>query len=108
MVKFYISANFDLLILNWEVANTKAHAVKESTKKKLLCQLRAYERFCDTFQVEYFTCYNRQLCRFGQFLSRIFESPDAVGNYISGIRTCMALLGLEIPTTQDRQMHMFM
>ena len=49
-----------------------------------------------------------QLCRFEQHLKQTFESPDAVGNYISGMRTCLALLGQEVPPPQDRQMQMFM
>ena len=36
-----------------------------------------------------------------------FKSPDSVGNYLSGIRTMLALLGLEIPDVKDRQMQMF-
>ena len=50
----------------------------------------------------------QQLCRFGQHLSESFGSPDSVGNYISGIRTCLALLGQPIPDPNDRQMKMFM
>ena len=42
-----------------------------------------------------------------QHLSRTFESPDSVGNYLSGIRTILALLGLEILDVKDRQMQMF-
>ena len=102
-----ISAQLGLLQLNAEVAITKGHSIKESTKKNILSQLNAYEKFCDKFLLEYFPCDNRQLCRFGQYLSRSFESPEAVTNYLSGIRTCLALLGLDIPEVQDRQMKMF-
>ena len=97
----------ELWLLDLEVAQTKGQSVKESTKKNLTCQLSAYEKFCDKYMIEYFPCDTKQLCRFGQHLSRTFESPDAVANYISGIRTCMALLGLQIPDAQDRQMKMF-
>ena len=45
--------------------------------------------------------------RFGQHLSATFESPESVGNYLSGVRTCLALLGLQVPDVQDRQMKMF-
>ena len=55
----------------------------------------------------YFPCDNRQLCRFGQHLSRTFEAPESVGNYQSGMQTMMALIGLEIPDVKDRQMQMF-
>ena len=96
-----------LLQLDIEVAATKSQAVKASTKKNLLCQLSAYEKFCDTYLLEYFPCDNKQLCRFGQHLSRIFQSPEAVGNYQSGIRTCLALLGLQVPDVNDRQIKMF-
>ena len=57
--------------------------------------------------MEYFPCNNRQLCRFGQHLSSTFESPEAVGNYLSGVRTCLALLGLQVPDVNDKQMKMF-
>ena len=93
--------------LDIAVAATKGHSIKESTKKNLLCQLTSYEKFCDRYLLEYFPCDNKQLCRFGQHLSATFESPDAVGNYISGVRTCLALLGLEVPDASDRQMKMF-
>ena len=99
-----ISAEMALLILDLQVAQTKGEALKESTKKSLLTQLKTYEKFCNTYKLQYFPCDNQQLCRFGQHLSGWFESADAVGNYILGIRTCMALLGLEIPSAQDRQM----
>ena len=95
------------MLLDLAVANTKGHSIKESTKKNLLTQLTAYEKFCDRYLLEYFPCDNKQLCRFGQHLSTTFESPEAVGNYLSGIRTCLALLGLEIPDVADRQMKMF-
>ena len=102
-----ISARIALIQLDTKVAATKGQSIKDSTKKNLLTQLNAYEKFCDTYLLEYFPCDNRQLCRFGQHLSRSFESPESVCNYLSGVRTCLALLGLQVPDTQDRQMKMF-
>ena len=103
----YSAAQFTLLKLDLGVAATKSQSVKESTKKNLLCHLGAYERFCDRYLLEYFPCDNTQLCRFGQHLSATHTSPESVNNYISGIRTCLALLGFETPDTNDRQMRMF-
>ena len=102
-----ISALLELWILDLEVTATKSQSVKSSTKKNLLCQLSAYQKFCERYALSYFPCNNQQLCRFGQYLSRTFKSPDSVGNYLSGIRTCLALLGLEVPDANDRQMKMF-
>ena len=101
------SAQWELIKLDAAVADTKGHSVKESTKKNLLCHLSAYEKFCNRYLLDYFPCNNKQLCRFGQHLSTTFESPDSVSNYISGLRTCMALLGLEVQDAADRQMTMF-
>ena len=101
-----ISAQFELMRLDLAVADTKGHSIKESTKKNLLTQI-SYQKFCDRYLLDYFPCNNTQLCRFGQHLSTTFESPDSVGNYLSGIRTCLALIGLEVPDTNDRQMKMF-
>ena len=103
-----ISAKFQLLLLDAAVADTKSHSIKESTKKNLLCQLSSYEKFCNRYMIQYFPCDNTQLCRFGQHLSATFSSPDSVGNYLSGIQTCLVLLGKQIPDTNDRQMKMFM
>ena len=97
----------ELTRLDLEVAATKGMSIKKSTKKNIITHLGAYQRFCDQFMLQYFPCDNKQLCRFGQYLSRSFKSPDSVGNYISGIRTCHALLGLKIPSVQDKQMQMF-
>ena len=94
--------------LDLQVAQTKSQSVKDSTKKNLLCHLRAYEKFCDRFLIDYFPCDNTQLCRFGEYLKNTFDSPEAVSNYISGIRTCLALMGWEVPSPQDRQMQMFL
>ena len=102
-----ISAIAALEQLDIAVAETKSHSVKESTKKNLLTHLTAYQKFCDRYLINYFPCDNKQLCRFGQHLSDSFESPDAVGNYISGIRTCLAMLGVTVPDVNDRQMKMF-
>ena len=107
MVISYISAQMGLLILDMQVAQTKGQSIKDSTKRNLLCYLGAYEKFCNTYLLEYFPCDNQQLCRFGQHLSKTFQSPEAVGNYILGMKTCLALLGLEIPSPQERQMQMF-
>ena len=96
------------MLLDIQVAQTKGEALKESTKKNLLTHLKAYEKFCNRYLLQYFPCDTQQLCRFGQHLSSTFQSPDAVGNYISGIRTCLALLGLEVPPAQDKQMQMFL
>ena len=102
-----ISVMFELLILDTEVAHTKGQAVKDSTKRNLLTQLTAYQRFCDKYNLTYFPADNKQICRFGQYLARTFRSPDAVGNYQSAIRTFSALLGLPIPSPQEKEMQMF-
>ena len=100
-------AKIQLMRLDWAVAQTKGHSVKDSTKKNLLSQLAAYEKFCNRYMLPYFPCDNMQLCRFGQHLSATFESPESMSNYLWGIRTCLALLGLEIPDANDKQMKMF-
>ena len=82
-------------------------AIKDSTKKNLITYLNSYQRFCDEYNLPYFLCDNRQLCRFGQQLSRTFQSSEAVGNYQSGIRTCHTLLGFEVPNPQEKQMQLF-
>ena len=102
-----IVAKFNLMKLDMAIANTKGLSIKESTKKNLLTQLGAYEKFCHKYWLEYFPCDNTQLCRFGQHLSETFQSPESVTNYLSGIRTCLALMGLQIPDVNDRQMKMF-
>ena len=89
------------------MAETKGEALRESTRRHLLSQLSAYQKFCDRFMLDYFPCDNIQLCRFGQHLCRTFESPDAVGNYLSGMHTMLALIGHEVPDVKDRQMQMF-
>ena len=91
------------------VAATKALAVKESTKKGYLTHLTAYTEFCNRFELNYFPCDNLQLCRFGQYLVkyRQLKSADSIGNYMSGIRTCMALLGLTIPDPLEKQIQLF-
>ena len=103
----FIAVYEDLLKLDQAVAATKGQSVKESTKKNLLTQLNAYQKFCNRYRLQYFPCNTHQLCRFGQHLSESLESPDSIGNYISGIRTCMAMWGLDIPDAADRQMKMF-
>ena len=103
----HFSAQWALIKLDMAVTHTKGQSIKESTKKNLLCQMSTYEKFCDRYLLEYFPCDNRQLCRFRQHLSATFESPESVGNYLSGVRTCLALMGLEVPDTNDRQMKMF-
>ena len=103
----FLLAQIQLMKLDLAVANTKGHSVKESTKKNLQTQLSAYEKFCEKYWLPYFPCDNTQLCRFGQHLSETFSSAEAVGNYLSGIRTCLALLGLQVPDINDKQMKMF-
>ena len=93
--------------LDLEVATTKGEAVKESTKKNLLSHLNSYEKFCDRYMLQYFPCNNLQLCRFGQHLKKSFQSPDSVGNYLSGIRTITALMGWEVPDVKEKQMQLF-
>ena len=102
VIVILILAHVELVRLDLQVAATKAQSVKDSTKKNLLSQLGSSERFCDRYILEYFPCDNRQLCRYRQYLSKTFQSPDAVGNYLSGVRICLALLGLEVPDTNDR------
>ena len=105
--KFTFSAVVALVQLDLEVAITKGESIKQSTKKNLLSQLNAYEKFCNRYLLPYFPCDNIQLCRFGQHLSKELSSPDSIGNYTSGMRTMMALLGQEPPDPKDRQMQMF-
>ena len=103
-----ISVRVALAILDIEVSHTKAQSIKDSTKRNLLSILNTYQKFSDRYELIYFPCDNQQLCRFGQHLKKTFKSPDAVANYISGVRTCMALLGLRLPDPQDKQMQMFL
>ena len=93
--------------LDLAVAETKGHSIKQSTKNNISMQLTAYEKFCERYLLNYFPCDNTQLCRFGQHLSETFQSPESVCNYMSGIGMCLALLGLEVPDVNDRQMKMF-
>ena len=104
-----ISVITELAELDQLVAQTKGQAVKDSTKKGYLTHLSAYTEFCDRFGFLYFPCDNIQLCRFGQYLVkyRNMKSADSVGNYISGIRTCMALAGFHIPDPLEKQMQLF-
>ena len=102
-----ISAAVSLALLDVEVAATKGESIKESTKRNLLTHLNSYQKFCERYLLQYFPCDNRQLCRFQQHLSKSLQSPDSVGNYLSGIQTILALLGLEVPDVKDRQMQMF-
>ena len=107
MVNLYISAWVELTILDAEVTFTRGESLKDSTKKNLLTQLSAYQKFCDKYLLRYFPADNRQICRFGQHLARSFKSPEAVGNYQSAVRTFSALLGLPIPDPQEKEMRMF-
>ena len=106
-MQILISARIALVQLDLQVAATKGQSVRESTKRNLLTHLGAYQQFCDRYLLSYIPCDNKQLCRFGQHLRQSFSSPDAVGNYLSGIRTILALSGMEVPDVKDRQMHMF-
>ena len=96
-----------MAILDLEVAATKGQAIKESTKRNLITYLNSYQQFCNQYLLKYFPADNKQLCRFGQHLAQTFQLAEAVGNYQSGIRTCQALLGLEIPNPQEKQMQLF-
>ena len=95
------------MILDAEVAFTRGQALKDSTKKNLICQLGSYQEYCDKFGTPYFPADNKQIYRFGQHLARTFHSPDAVGNYQSAVRTFLALLGMPIPSPQEKEMQMF-
>ena len=107
MVITLLAALLALQQLDSAVTQTKGQSTKDSTRKNILSQLTAYQKFCDRYVLHYFPCDNRQLCRFGQYLSETFQSPDSVGNYLSGISTWLALLGLQVPDTSDKQMKMF-
>ena len=50
----YISATVALAQLDLEVAATKGESIKESTKKNLISQLNAYQKFCDRYRLPYF------------------------------------------------------
>ena len=89
------------------MAATKGQSIKDSTKKNLLTHLNAYQKFCDRYLLSYFPCNNMQLCRFGQHLTKSLTSPDSIGNYLSGMRTMLALVGNIVPDAKDKQMQMF-
>ena len=99
----------ELAELDEMVSQTKAMAVKESTRKGYTTHFTAYTEFCHRFDLQYFPCDNLQLCRFGQYLVKYkqFKSPESVGNYMSGIRTGMALMGWPIPDPLEKQMQLF-
>ena len=99
----------ELAELDELVANTKQLAVKESTKKGYITHITAYIEFCDRFGLPQLPCDNLQLCRFAQYLVkyRNMKSSDSIGNYVSGIRTSMAIMGLPVPDPLEKQMQLF-
>ena len=102
-----LSDSIQLQLLDAGVTHTKAQSLKDSTKRNFMTQLRAYQKFCDKYNLPYFPADNKQICRFGQHLAQTFKSPDAVGNYLSAVRTFMALLALPIPKPNEKEMQMF-
>ena len=102
-----ISAWVELLMLDAQVAHTKGESLKQSTKRNLLTQLTSYQRFCNKYQLTYFPADNKQICRYGQYLAKTFQSPEAVGNYMSAVRTFMALMGMKIPSPAEKEVQMF-
>ena len=103
-----ISAAVALVLLDLQVAATKGESIKQSTRRNLLSQLNSYQWFCDRYLLQYFPCDNHQLCRFGEYLKTQLGLLDSIGNYVSGVRTMIALLGMEVPEVKDRHMQMFM
>ena len=97
----------ELALLDTQVAHTKSQALKDSTKRNMLTQISSYKKFCDKYNLNYFPADNKQICRYGQHLARTFQSPDAVGNYQSAVRTFTALLGFPIPDPNEKHMKMF-
>ena len=95
------------MIIDLMVAHTKGSGITKGTKTNLHTQLQAYRRFCDRYSLKYFPADNKQICRFGQYLSLTFESPDAVTNYLSGVRTCHHVLGMQPPDAKEKQMQWF-
>ena len=107
MIGNLFSVQMELILLDIGVAHTKGQSLKNSTKKNLLTQLKSYQKFCDKFGLTYFPADNQQICRYGQYLTRTMTSPDSIGNYLSGVRTFHALLGMPIPDAQEKEMKMF-
>ena len=104
-----VSVEIQLAVLDAQVAQTKAQAIKHSTKRNILAHITAYQQFCEIYNLQMFPADNKQICRFGQYLMSVrkFKSPDSIGNYQSGVRTCHAILGFKTPNTQDKEMQWF-
>ena len=104
-----ISVEIQLVVLDARGSATRGNAIKQSTKHNILTHINSYEEFCRRYALNFFLADNRQLCRFGQHLisNKQFRSADLVGNYLSGIRTCHAILGFTTPDVQEKNMQWF-
>lgn len=72
---------------------TRRHAYAEGTHKNLKIQWETFLMFCIYFRLPYLPVSTDTLSLYAQFLSRSFTAPQAIRNYLSGVKTLHHLLG---------------
>ena len=81
--------------LEAEVRRSMLAAWAPGTIKNMQTQFDLFVKFCSAFQYQSLPASHETLCAFMQFLSRDFESPGAIKNYVVGVKWFHVLAGME-------------
>lgn len=75
---------------------SKRMAFAPGTRQNLLTQFYSFYAFCEFFCLPWLSVDSNVLSLYAQFLARTFKSPEAIKNYVKGVKTLYLLL--ELPT----------
>ena len=88
-----------------EVRISQQHAYATGTYSNLNTQFRSYFAYCIYFGRNPLPADLDTMCGYAQFLSRTLQ-PGSIGNYLSGVRTLHAFLGLRYEFSEDFHLKM--
>ena len=103
-----ISAHIALALLDLQVADTKGQSVKDSTKKNLTNTPQCLPKVLWQVPNSLLSLWQHTVVPVRTTPHQTLKYPDSIGNYLSGIRTMLALIGNTAPDVKDRQMQMFL
>ena len=103
--RFFSLLGQDIKALESAARTRKRHAFRTGTISNHNAQITLYIAFCVHFSLEYVNPTSKTLCVYAEFLARSFRAPQAIRNYISGVRFLHKYINVESTALDSFELH---
>lgn len=99
----YFSERKQLRRLRSRLRKTKKRAFAEGTTRNNLVKWKAFDRFCNKFNLHEWPTSTNTICLFAQYLAKTFRSVKSIESYLYGVVQLHLFAGTTPPNLKDFQ-----